>query len=235
MFSLILVVNRTDMSYPPHNSSDQTTSSSSSQYPNLSVGQLTPENVTREKQEHPIIEIIRFSIIALLIVIPIRMFIAQPFIVSGASMDDTFHSGEYLIVDQVSYHFDKPERGDVVVFRFPQDPSKFFIKRVIGVPGDTISISGDTVTITNEKYPEGLELNEPYVKSMSSGGDLTETLGEREYFVMGDNRDESSDSRAWGLVQEDQIIGRAFLRLFPPTELGVLPGNINITGNTSTQ
>lgn len=192
-----------------------------------------PDHTPPEKEEHPIIEIIRFSIIALLIVIPVRMFIAQPFIVSGASMDDTFHSGEYLIVDQVTYQLDAPERGDVIIFRFPQDPSKFFIKRVIALPGDTIEITGSEVRISNDEHPEGFVLAEPYVKSMQSGATLTETLGPREYFVMGDNRDESSDSRAWGLVQEDQIIGRAFLRLFPPTEFDVLPGATAISSDQS--
>lgn len=199
---------------------------------------VTPETTTdntaapaatpKQKEEHPLAEIVRFSIIAILIVIPIRMFIAQPFIVSGASMDDTFHSGEYLIVDQVSYYFEKPDRGDVVIFRYPKDPSKFFIKRVIGVPGDTISITSDSVTITNDEYPDGLTLDEPYIKSMTLGSPLTETLGDREYFVMGDNRDQSSDSRSWGVLQEERIVGRALIRLFPPSELSYLPGAIDI-------
>lgn len=177
-----------------------------------------------ERTEHPLTEIVRFSIIALIVVIPIRMFIAQPFIVSGASMENTFQGGEYLIVDQVSYYFHKPERGDVIIFRYPGDPSKFFIKRVIGLPGETIAIKNSTVTITNTEHPRGVVLNEPYIKTMVGHNDTTETLGEREYFVMGDNRDQSSDSRAWGVLQEERIIGRAFLRLFPPNTLDYLPG-----------
>jgi signal peptidase I len=177
-----------------------------------------------ERKENSLVEIIRFSIIALLIVIPVRMFIAQPFIVSGASMKETFHNGEYLIVDQISYHLNSPERGDVVIFRYPKDPSKFFIKRIIGVPGDTITIEGNTVNIINETNPNGFILNEPYIKSMKPNVTITEELGEREYFVMGDNRDESSDSRVWGVLQEERIIGRAFLRLYPPQVMSVLPG-----------
>ena len=180
--------------------------------------------MTQPPQENSIVEILRFSIIALLIVIPIRMFIAQPFIVSGASMQETFQNGEYLIVDQVSYHLHSPERGDVVIFRYPKDPSKYFIKRIIGIPGDTITIEDSTVTIVNEAYPEGFDLNEPYIKSMRPGVTITEELGDREYFVMGDNRDESSDSRVWGVLQEERIIGKAFLRLFPPQAFGVMPG-----------
>ena len=176
--------------------------------------------------EHPLTEILRFSLIALIIVIPIRMFIAQPFIVSGASMKETFHSGEYLIVDQLSYELHKPTRGDVIVFRYPRDPSKFFIKRIIGVPGDTVDIEGNTVRIANATNPNGYILNEPYIKSMDPGNPVHEVLGDREYFVMGDNRNESSDSRVWGVLQEERIIGRAYLRLFPPQEFDYLPGAI---------
>lgn len=191
-----------------------------------SVLDSSSENNQNEpvQKENTFVEIVRFSVIALLIVIPIRMFVAQPFIVSGASMQETFHNGEYLIVDQVSYHLHSPERGDVVIFRYPRDPSKYFIKRIIGVPGDTLTIEDSTVTILNEAHPEGFILNEPYIKSMRPGVTITEELGDREYFVMGDNRDESSDSRVWGVLQEERIIGKAFLRLFPPQEFDVLPG-----------
>jgi signal peptidase I len=177
-----------------------------------------------ENGEHPLTEIIRFSIIALLIVIPIRMFVAQPFIVSGASMETTFHSGEYLIVDQISYHLHEPSRGDVIIFRYPRDPSKFFIKRIIGLPGDTVVIEDGIVTITNEANPDSFTLDEPYAETMPPAAKMTEVLGEREYFVMGDNRDESSDSRTWGVLQEERIIGRAWMRLFPPTVIDYLPG-----------
>lgn len=183
-----------------------------------------------EKQEHPLAEIVRFALIAILIVVPIRFFVAQPFIVSGASMDNTFHNGQYLVVDQVTYYFNDPERGDVVIFRYPKDPSKFFIKRVIGLPGDTVVIEDGAVIIKNEEYPKGLTLDEPYVLSMEPTAPQAEVLGPREYFVMGDNRDHSSDSRVWGVLQEERIIGRAWLRLFPPTLADYLPGKVTITG-----
>ncbi len=169
-------------------------------------------------------EIIRFTFIALCIVIPIRIFIAQPFIVQGASMDPTFATGQYLIVDQLTYRFEEIDRGDVIVFKYPKDPSKFFIKRVIGLPGDTLSIDRDTVYIKNETHPEGFKLEEPYVQTMRPDTILTETLGEHEYFVMGDNRNASSDSRIWGVLRDDLIVGRAFVRLLPVSELSVLPG-----------
>lgn len=177
-----------------------------------------------ENGEHPLSEIIRFSLIAILIVIPIRVFIAQPFIVSGASMETTFHSGEYLIVDQLSYYMHAPKRGEVVVFKYPRDPSKFFIKRIIGVPGDTVVIEDGIVTIMNAENPKGFILDEPYAETMPPAPKMTETLGNREYFVMGDNRDESSDSRTWGVLQKEKIVGRAWVRLFPPSVADYLPG-----------
>lgn len=192
---------------------------------NDTTAHTTPS--TKEKKEHPLTEIIRFSLIALLIVFPIRMFIAQPFIVSGASMEETFQNGEYLIVDQISYHFEEPERGDVIIFRYPRDPSKFFIKRVIGLPGEKLAIEGNTVTIFNGAHPDGAVLNEPYVASMQPNTFLEENLGEGEYFVMGDNRDQSSDSRMWGVLQEQNIVGRALLRLFPIGAAEVMPGMFN--------
>lgn len=185
---------------------------------------------SHEKKENMISEIVRFSLVALIIVLPIRLFIAQPFIVSGESMETTFSTGQYLIVDQLSYHFEEPQRGDVIVFRYPKDPSKFFIKRVIGVPGDTVEvIAGQQVKITNTTHPEGVTLDEYYIQDMKPGASVTEKLGENEFFVMGDNRNKSSDSRAWGVLQRDKIIGRAFLRLFPFTNVGVLPGQIDIS------
>jgi signal peptidase I len=193
-----------------------------------------PENVEpAEPKSNPITEIIQFSIIAMIIVVPIRMFVAQPFIVSGDSMVDTFESGQYLIVDQVSYHFGDPTRGEVVIFRYPKDPSKFFIKRIIGVPGDTVKIEDAQVTIINEEHPDGVLLDEWYVDAMEPAPVFEETLGEREYFVMGDNRNQSSDSRSWGVLSEERIVGRAFLRLFPPHTIGYLPGVVADQVNSS--
>ena len=188
----------------------------------------TPTTPTPENKESMVSEIIRFSLIALLIVLPIRLFIAQPFIVSGASMETTFSTGQYLIIDQLSYHFEEPIRGDVIVFRYPKDPSKFFIKRIIGIPGDTVSINGSDVSLINTEHPEGILLKESYIHDMKPTATITETLGKDEYFVMGDNRDASSDSRAWGVLPKSNIVGRTFLRLFPITKIGIFPGAHNI-------
>jgi len=179
-----------------------------------------------ENKENFIIETLKFSIIAILIVLPFRIFIAQPFLVSGASMSPNFETGHYLIVDQLSYNFTEPKRGEVVVFKYPKDPKKFFIKRIIGLPNETIKIEGQKVFIKNEESPNGFELNEPYIENI--GHNKSEiSLGKDEYFVMGDNRPASSDSRVWGSLSRELIVGRAFLRLFPFNKIKVFPENLN--------
>lgn len=172
-----------------------------------------------------VIEIFRFAVLALLIVVPFRMFIAQPFIVSGASMSPTFETGQYLIVDQLTYHLEQPQRGDVVIFRYPEDPSKFFIKRLIGLPGETVEIQGQKVSIRNAKTGTSTTLTEPYLHDFNTRDDyLTVTLGPDEYFVMGDNRGASSDSRVWGAVPKKLLVGRALIRLLPFDKISVFPG-----------
>ena len=172
-----------------------------------------------------ILELAKFAIIALIIVIPIRLFVAQPFIVSGSSMFHTFVNGQYLIVDELSYHFHAPVRDDVIVFHYPKDTTKYFIKRIIGLPGDTVSITKGVVTITNAQNPKGFVLSEPYINEPFNTTD-TYQVTDGNYFVMGDNRNASSDSRIWGLVPRNLITGRAFLRLLPLNTMAVLPGAI---------
>ncbi|MCI0619997.1 signal peptidase I [Candidatus Wolfebacteria bacterium] len=172
-------------------------------------------------------ELIRFALIAVIIVVPLRLYIAQPFIVSGASMSPTFETGEYLIIDELSYHLREPRRGDVIVFRFPQNPSKFFIKRVIGLPNETVRTENGAVVVQNEKHPDGLTLYEPYLVTETAPF-RSVTLGPTEYFVLGDNRPASSDSRIWGPLASDLVIGRAFVRLLPVARADVLPGGYQI-------
>ena len=184
---------------------------------------LKARQAPQETRAQSFWEMVRFALLALLIVIPIRIFVAQPFIVSGNSMIPTFYNNEYLIIDELSYRFHEPARDDVVVFRYPKDTTKFFIKRIIGLPGDTITIDGGRVTIKNTDNPEGFVMEEPYVKNQSSN-QLSVTLKQGEYFVMGDNRIASSDSRIWGVLPRNLIVGRAFLRLLPLSSVSYLPG-----------
>lgn len=166
-------------------------------------------------------ETLKLLLISLLIVIPFRLFIAQPFIVEGASMYPTFDNGDYLIVDELTYRFKSPERGDVSVFRYPLDPRKSFIKRIIGLPGEIVRVNDGKITIINNENPKGFTFDEPYIK-LKKPDEFSYTLGEGEYFVMGDNRAQSADSRLWGAVPEKNIIGRPIVRVLPP---GLLPGD----------
>lgn len=169
--------------------------------------------------------LIIFAFIVLIIVLPIRLYVAKPFIVSGTSMFPTFNTWHYLIIDQLTYQFKEPQRGDVIVFRFPQNPSRFFIKRIIGLPSETVQLNENSVTIYNEDYPEGFVLDEPYVSPENEkDSQLLMELGDNEYFVLGDNRKASADSRYWGPLEYERITGRAYVRLFPFNVIDILPG-----------
>lgn len=170
-------------------------------------------------------DIIKVIITSVLIVLPIRYFIVQPFIVRGASMEPNFEDRQYLIVDEASYYFREPERGEVIIFHYPRDRRQYFIKRIIGLPGETIEFIGGKVRITNSVYKEGFRFEEPYLMppDRPTGPDMRLTLGEDEYFVLGDNRDASSDSRVWGVLSRKLIVGRAFFRVLPPKRFGLVP------------
>src|SRR6185436_693195 len=141
----------------------------------------------QENRDSFFTELLKFAVVALIIVVPIRFFVAQPFIVSGASMDPTFGTGQYLIVDELSYRFEPPNRGDVIIFKYPKDPTQYFIKRVIGLPGETVSIKNGDVFV-EDTTGKTIKLAESYVTNKGNGADMTVPLESDEYFVMGDNR-----------------------------------------------
>ncbi len=207
------------------------------------------ENSTETKYEIPkksetfknlLKEVGYIIVLSLVIVLPIRTFIAQPYIVSGASMDNTFQNGNYLIIDEISYRFEEPKRGEVLVFkvppkglelqRLPLTKTVYYIKRIIGLPGETVEINKDVVKIYNKENPDGKVLVEPYIyidptaKNSLLDLKLKVTLKDGEYFVMGDNRHNSSDSRYWGVLPKENIVGRTILRLFPFNEITLHTG-----------
>ena len=141
-------------------------------------------------------------------------------------MVPTFHDGDYLIVDEISYRFDKPERGDVIIMRYPLDTKKYFIKRIIGLPNETVSINNGAVTVTGEDGTQ--TLSEPYIE-LQSDSTTEVTLKADEYFVMGDNRAGSSDSRVWGPLPAKNIVGKALVRLLPLDDIKLHPGVVNPT------
>lgn len=186
----------------------------------------TPSEVKRTAAQE-LWSTLKFILLAAIIVIPIRMFVFQPFIVSGESMYPTFNNADYLIIDEFSYYLHEPKRGDVIVFHYPNDPKRYFIKRIIGLPGETVIFKNRNVYIKNAENPDGIKLSEPYLSQITIPGEKTEvTVGADNYFVMGDNRGFSSDSRAWGLLPRKNIVGTAGLRLLPLKSISYKPGSL---------
>ncbi|HEY0221190.1 MAG TPA: signal peptidase I [Candidatus Paceibacterota bacterium] len=168
-------------------------------------------------------EIIIFFLIVFGVVLPFRIYIAEPYLVDVKSMNPTFETADYLIVDKFSYRKKSPERNTVIVFKYPNQPSKNFIKRIIGLPGETVVMKEDTIKIINSENPDGFEIDQSYV-THKMPGNFTKTLAGDEYFVMGDNRPESFDSRSWGPLKKEFILGKPVLRLWPISKIGILPG-----------
>lgn len=168
------------------------------------------------------IENVLYIIGAIVLAAVIQAFIIRPFIVSGTSMDPNIKDKQYLIIDEVSYHFETPKRGDVIVFKAPPEPTKYYIKRIIGLPGDTVKILKGKITIVNAAHPDGFTIDEPYITHTSEDSGVF-VVPQNNYFVMGDNRSGSYDSRSWGMLPDANIRGRALVRLLPIDTVKVLP------------
>ncbi len=176
-------------------------------------------------------DFVKIVVVALIIIVPIRYFVFQPFIVSGSSMVPNFQNGQYLIIDELTYHFTSPERGQVVVMRYPKNPKEFYIKRIVGLPGEKVQLDNGRVVIYNAAHPEGVTLTEPYLSnqelsyphdsSIIAAKNIL-TLEPDQYFMMGDNRLASSDSRDWGPLPRADMVGRVLIRVFPLNVFGVL-------------
>lgn len=174
-----------------------------------------------------IFELVKIVIISLVIIIPIRYFLIQPFYVKGASMEPNFYDHEYLIIDEISYRFNEPARGDIVVFRYPRNPQEYFIKRVIALPGEQVQIKDGEVRIFNQANPDGFILKEDYLNAGVKTYSLTEDvikLSENEYYVLGDNRNSSKDSRSFGPVSKSFLTGKVLLRGWPFSRMTVFKG-----------
>ncbi|MBU1255838.1 signal peptidase I [Patescibacteria group bacterium] len=161
-------------------------------------------------------EIVKVVVISLAIIIPIRYYLIQPFFVKGASMQPNFDNGQYLVINEIGYRFENPMRRDVIVFKYPKDPSQYYIKRIIGLPNETIEVKNGQVTVYNIDFPEGVTLDESYIsEGIFTQGNIFVKLDENEYFVLGDNRSASSDSRQWGTLAKEYIIGKVWVRAWP--------------------
>lgn len=177
------------------------------------------------------VDVVSTILIAIAIFLVVYLFLVKPHQVIGESMEPTFFTGQYILTDLLSYRFHNPERGDVVVFREPDNTTKDLIKRVIGLPGEKIKLQDGHVILISDKTPNGITLNEPYTNqgSQTRGEDTvkdgeTYTIPAGHYFMMGDNREHSSDSREFGAVDKNLIVGRAWLRYWPLPEVSFIPG-----------
>ena len=184
-----------------------------------------------------IIEIVKVFLLAFIIIFPVRVFLFQPFFVQGASMEPTFENNEYLIINEFGYKktvasvsgttlftiepFNELDRQTVIVFRYPKNRTQFFIKRIIGLPGEKIQVKNGKITIFNSENPTGSVLDESAYLSenVKTTGDSVLSLKDDEYFVMGDNRMFSSDSRSWGPIKEADVIGKTLVRAWPLNRL----------------
>ena len=159
------------------------------------------------------LELIKLVVMAGITIILVRYFLFKPFYVKGQSMEPAFYERDYLIIDEISYRFRDPDRGEVIVFESPVSEDHY-LKRIIGLPGERVKISDNKIIIYNDEYPQGVVVEEVYLDENTPGTEVT-TLGEDQYFVMGDNRDASYDSRRFGPIDKNSIVGRVWLRGWP--------------------
>lgn len=174
-------------------------------------------------------------IIGIIIVVKlIQAFLIQPFIVDGGSMLPTYHNQEFLLVDKLSYKISEPKRGDVIIFRLYENQKnpyqgKYLIKRVIGKPGERVSVVNGVTTIYNKENPQGFVIEEPFVSYKETSKDVDLLLDEDHYFVMGDNRSQSYDSRDWGPLDASQIKGQVLFRVYPFGSAAYEPGQYSFS------
>jgi signal peptidase I len=191
------------------------------------LNQMTIENDPVKDFFYFLWDLLKTGVIVFLIAFSIRYFLVQPFIVEGNSMLPNFVDQEYLLAEKISYIIGQPKRGDVVIFKPPANPSQNYIKRIIGLPGETVEISESEVKIINGDHPKGKSLGEEYIpkntitRPLNNNDKTSVTLGDNQYFVLGDNREHSSDSREWGLLPKVNIIGRAWLTIKPLDRFGI--------------
>ncbi len=177
-----------------------------------------------------VVDIIETIVVAAAIFVVVYLFLLQPHQVKGASMEPNFHDGEYILTDKISYRFGEPKRGDVVVFKAPTNPDVDFIKRIIALPGEKLKINNNRVVIFNDEHPKGFTLSESFevMKPTAGGSHIKEgkviEVPAGNYFVFGDNRTHSFDSREWGPLPKKSIVGKAWLRYWPLSKLSIIRG-----------
>lgn len=187
----------------------------------MEVGGTQEKNPTiRQTLKEQGLEFLRVFVVAVALILPIRLFLIQPFYVHGQSMEPSFHDADYLIIDKITLRLRKIERGEVVVFQYrPSDTSRksrYLIKRIIGLPNERVKISDGAITLFTKEYPQGTRLREDFYEPRSMFGLFDDReLGDDEYYVLGDNRPVSEDSENFGPIHQKNIVGRVWIRGFP--------------------
>jgi signal peptidase I len=182
-------------------------------------GQIEDKQSTNWDTVKTIIREILETVILTVIIFFLIQTVVRNFRVVGTSMEPNLHSSQYLIVDKISYRLGEPQRGDVIVFEPPNKPGEDYVKRVIGVSGDLVEIRSGKVFINNEAVEES------YVVYPGSYSMSPRRVGTNELFVLGDNRNSSSDSRSWGMLSQDKVVGKAWISYWPPNYWGLIPRN----------
>lgn len=169
-----------------------------------------------------ILEIIKIGVLAGITIAFVRYYLFKPFYVKGASMEPNFYDHEYLIIDELTYRFRLIERGEVIVFRYPNNPKEYFLKRIVGLPGERVKVNNGHITIYNDAHPEGVQIQESYLSpDLQTVGEKVTVLASHQYFVLGDNRPNSFDSRRFGPIDRSSIVGRAWLRGWPVNRMQI--------------
>ena len=183
---------------------------------NIGESPVREKSDRKEEIRETLAEVIKIFILAAAVILPIRMFLIQPFYVKGASMEPNFYENEYLIIDKITPRFREYERGEPIVFRFPPSERKYLIKRVIGLPGERVVIENRRITIFGPGSEDGMPLDEDaYNPYLLRDEDVDVTLAYDEYYVLGDNRPLSFDSEIFGPIKKENITGRVFFRGWP--------------------
>lgn len=175
-----------------------------------------PDTTPATQSWKPVVrELVETIVLTLVIFLLIRVFV-QNFRVDGMSMEPNFHDGQFLLINKMAYRVGEPQRGDVIVFRYPQDPSRDFIKRIVGLPGEIVQVTDGQVIVDGTPTPD--------LAPVVPGGytSAATRLGPDELYVMGDNRPNSSDSHTWGPLPMDLVIGEVVLSYWPPSTWGLV-------------
>jgi signal peptidase I len=184
------------------------------------------QNIVNELEQESVLskigsfflEAIKVAVFAGITIGIVRYFLFKPFYVKGASMEPNYYDKEYLIVDEITYRFREPERGEVIVFKSPTSEKEYFLKRIIGLPSERVKVEDNKIIIYNEEHPQGIIIDEKYLTE-NTPGNIGISLGSDEYFVLGDNRDSSMDSRRFGSIKKSDIVGKTWLRGWPLTRI----------------